>query len=68
MKVIAQLSKPITKNRQLTAYQGNISQDGYDSDYTAITQNSEGKFVLKVETEFDTLVLASTAMERLNLQ
>ena len=52
-KVIAQFSKPITKNRQLTAYQSNISQAGYDSNYTANIQNSEGTFVFEADT-FDT--------------
>ena len=55
-KIIAQFKTPVTKNRQLTAYEANRN-DGYDSDFTANTQNSEGTFVFtayNAETEFDT--------------
>ena len=51
-QVIAQFKEPITKNCQLTAYKANWSY-GYDSDFTANTQNSEGTFVfgaLQAET------------------
>ena len=57
-KVIAQISEPITKNRHLTAYQSIFPQDGYNSDYTANTQNSEGTFVFKADT-FDTSTIAN---------
>ena len=55
-QVIAQFKEPITKNRQLTAYEATCS-DGYDSYFTANTQNSEGTYVfhaLQAETEFNT--------------
>ena len=55
-KIIAQFKEPVTKNRQLTAYEANRN-DGYDSDFTANTQNSEETFVFtayNAETEFDT--------------
>ena len=42
--VIAQFKEPVTKNHQLTAYEATCS-DGYDSDFTAKTQNSEGTYV-----------------------
>ena len=38
----------------MNANQSNISQDRYESDYTTNTQNSEGTFVFKAETEFNT--------------
>ena len=43
-KIIAQFKEPVTKNRQLTAYEANRN-DGYDSDFTANTQNLEGTYV-----------------------
>ena len=55
-RIVAQFKEPVTKNRRLTAYEATRS-DGYDSDFTANTQNSEGTFVfhaLQAETEFDT--------------
>ena len=53
-RVIAQFKEPITKNRQLTAYQSNsYSHDDYESDFTANTQNSEGTFVFQADTEFN---------------
>ena len=55
-QIIAQFKELVTKNRQLTAYEATQS-NGYDSDFTADTQNSEGTFVfhaLQAETEFNT--------------
>ena len=55
-KIIAQFKEPVTKNRQLTAYEANRN-DGYDSDFTANTQNSEGTFAFhayNAKIEFDT--------------
>ena len=55
-RVIAQFKEPVTKNCQLTAYEASRS-DRYDSDFTANTQNLEGKYVfhaLQAETEFHT--------------
>ena len=56
-RAIAQFKVPITKNCQLTAYQGRpYSQNGYESDFIANTQNLEGTFVIQADTEFDTNV------------
>ena len=55
-QVIAQFKEPLTKNRQLTAYEATRS-DRYDSDFTANTQKSEGTYVfhaLQARTEFNT--------------
>ena len=56
--VIVQFKEPLTKNRQLTAYEA-THFEGYDSDFTANTQNSEGTsvfYVLQTEARFDTSV------------
>ena len=47
----------MTKNCQLTTYEAIRYSDGYDSDFTANTQNSEGTYVfhtLQAGTAFDT--------------
>ena len=46
-RVIAQFKEPITKNCQLTAYEARSYSDGYESDFTTNTQNSEGTFCWK---------------------
>ena len=53
-RVIAQFKEPITNNHQLTAYEARSYSDGYESDFTANTQISEGTFVFQADTEFDT--------------
>ena len=54
-RVIVQFKKSITKNRQLNAYEATQSySDGYQSDFTTNTQNSEVTFAFQAETEFDT--------------
>ena len=54
-RVIAQFKEPITKNCQLNTYEATQSYSGgYESDFTANTQNSEGIFAFQAETEFDT--------------
>ena len=41
------------KNHQLTAYEAWSYSDGYKSDFTANTKNSEGTSVFEADTEFD---------------
>ena len=67
-RIIAQFKEPVTKYRQLTAYEVTRS-DQYDSDFTANTQNFEGTFdfhALQVEIEFDTSAIL-IAMENQKL-
>ena len=54
--MIAQFKVPVTKNRQLTAYEAEIQYEdgGYESEITANTHNSEHTYVFNAETEFDT--------------
>ena len=52
-RIIAQFKDHPTKNHQLSSYQG-IVHDGYDSGFTANTNNLEGTFVYRADTEFDT--------------
>ena len=55
-ELTATFKEPITKNCQQTAYEATCSE-GYDSDFTASTQNSEGTYVfcaLHAETEINT--------------
>ena len=48
----AQFKDPPIKNSELSTYQG-IVHDGYDSDFTTNTHNSEGTFVFIADTEFN---------------
>ena len=53
--MIAQFKDPLTKSRPLSSYQSIVQdgRDGYDSDFTANTQNSDGTFVFIADTEFN---------------
>ena len=50
--MIEHFKDPLTKNHQLSSY-CNVVQDGYNSEYTANTNNTGGTFVFAADIKFD---------------